>query len=110
MKEIVVDMPVRFNIYSIIEHMELSELRDFVYYAGLYYREKLTECSEKIGIKIADTGMTQRTKNVCKENNIFTIEQLSTFTVKELTRMRGIGVSIIYDMENEMSKLGLCFK
>jgi len=51
-----------------------------------------------------------RTYNVLTENNITTIEQLTTFTQTELLGIRGIGKSILFNIELSLAFLGLSLR
>lgn len=96
------------ELHKLMDEMPLDQIKDILSYAGYLYRIKMTAEVEG-GIKIRDTNMNARAKNICIGCEVFTIEQLSTYTEKEVLRWRNIGESTIKAMREEMQKYGFYF-
>jgi DNA-directed RNA polymerase alpha subunit len=108
-KTIRVECPVYITIDKIIENMSLSDLRELLFKAGMYFQDKQKEAENKVGIKIKDTCTSNRIKQFCNRNNIFTVEELSTYSAKDLKRYRGVGDSIINEMREYINGYGFYF-
>lgn len=96
------------EFHEIMDKMTLDQIKDCLAYAGYLYRIKMTAEIDG-GIKIRDTKMGARAKHICNDCEVFTIEQLSTHTIKEVMRWRNVGENTIKDMRLAMNQFGFDF-